>query len=285
MGIITAPAAATVAAGMSPVLASQGGPNFATGPAAGTVLPLLQTTLVIDNDGIDADPSASAAGGTATAQGSALNVNLLHPHAGLAGMHGYAGEADTFDDANLDWTRAGYWSTGGVWDYHEDEIRHRGVFVTGYETPAAAMPTIGTATYSGKAQGSVFYPATASSGALLCNCGEVGVSGTATFTADFANRTLVGALTNMWAGGDPWNDDPNGGSWNNVAFSSTIVGSGFSGTASVTSAPSGLYSLGPSATGTVEGRFFGPGAEEAGAVWTLFDGTRSAIGTLTGSRN
>jgi hypothetical protein len=42
--------------------------------------------------------------------------------------------------------------------------------------------------------------------------------------------------------------------------------------------------LGPNATGTLEGKFFGPAAQEAGAVWTLFDGTRAAIGTLTGKR-
>ena len=37
-------------------------------------------------------------------------------------------------------------------------------------------------------------------------------------------------------------------------------------------------------TGTVEGKFFGLRAEEGGAVWTLFDGMKSAIGTLTGKR-
>jgi hypothetical protein len=51
---------------MTPVLASPGGANFTTGPATGTVFPLLQTTLVIDNHGIAADPAANAAGGTAT---------------------------------------------------------------------------------------------------------------------------------------------------------------------------------------------------------------------------
>lgn len=284
-GIITAPAAGTVAAGMSPVVASQGGPNFTSGTASGTVFPLLQTTLVIDSGGIDADPEANAAGGTATVQGSELSVNLLHTHAGLAGTHGFAGDVQAWGDPNLDWTRAGYWSTGGVWDYHESPLTHRGVFVTGYETSAGAMPTTGTATYSGSAQGSVFYPATDSSGAIACNCGEVLIGGKASFTADFGARTLAGSLTEMWAGGDPWFDDPDGGSWNDVAFSSTIAGNGFSGTASVTSAPGGLYSLGAGATGTVEGRFFGPAAQEAGAVWTLFDGTKSAIGTLTVKRN
>jgi hypothetical protein len=42
--------------------------------------------------------------------------------------------------------------------------------------------------------------------------------------------------------------------------------------------------MGLNATGTLEGRFFGPSAQEAGAVWTLFDGTNAAIGTLGGRR-
>jgi hypothetical protein len=43
--------------------------------------------------------------------------------------------------------------------------------------------------------------------------------------------------------------------------------------------------MGSGATGTVEGRFFGPAGQEAGAVWTLFDGTKSAIGILTVKQN
>ena len=77
----------------------------------------------------------------------------------------------------------------------------------------------------------------------------------------------------MAAGGAPWN---------NVAFNSTITGNGFSGTTSVTSSPAGPASLSAGATGTIEGKFFGPAAQEAGAVWTLFDGVKAAIGTLTG---
>jgi hypothetical protein len=75
-----------------------------------------------------------------------------------------------------------------------------------------------------------------------------------------------------------------GAPWNNVAFNSTITGSAFSGTTSVTSAPGSAGSLGAGATGTLEGHFFGPTAQEAGAVWTLFDGTKAAIGTLTGKQ-
>ena len=268
---------------MSPVLATQSGPNFTTGPAPGTVFPLLQTTLVVDHDGIDADPEANAAGGTATVQGASLSVNLLHTHAGLPGVHGFAGEPQMWDDSNLDWTRAGYWSTGGVWDYFEGPLTHRGVFVTGYQTPAGAMPATGTATYSGLARGSVYYPALGS-GQLLCKCGETFVEGNASFTANFGTRNLSGSLTNMTVA-HPWDDTAPRVPWMDVGFSSTITGNGFSGTTWVTAAGNSHVPLGLNATGTIEGRFFGPAAQEAGAVWTLFDGTNSAIGTLTGRRN
>jgi hypothetical protein len=49
-------------------------------------------------------------------------------------------------------------------------------------------------------------------------------------------------------------------------------------------APGGSSTMVGTGTGTIEGKFFGPSAQEAGAVWTLFDGTRAAIGTLSGKR-
>jgi hypothetical protein len=269
---------------MSPVLASPGGPNFTTGPAAGTVFPLLQTTLVIENDGIDADPEANAAGGTATIDGGVLNVDLLHTHAGLPGTHGFAGPPDWSGDPNLDWTRVGYWSTGGVWDYFEGPLTHRGVFVIGYETPAGAMPTTGTAAYSGLAQGSIYYPAVGSSGAIACKCGETFVSGNAAFTANFGSRILTGSLTNMTVE-HPWDEGAPRVAWMDVAFTSSIAGNGFGGTTWVTATGNSHVTFGANATGTLQGKFFGPTAQEAGAVWTLFDGTNSAIGTLTGRRN
>ena len=124
----------------------------------------------------------------------------------------------------------------------------------------------------------------ASSGALICACEEIDLLGDASFTADFGARTVNGSFTNVWAGmsgawqgGEPVH-------WNDVAFNSTISGNAFGGVTAVTSAPPGSLSLSAGAAGTIEGRFFGPSAQEAGAVWTLFDGTRAAIGTLSGSR-
>lgn len=264
---IAAPARATTGTAAGPAMhASAGGPNFTTGAVVGTKFPLLQTALVLDA-AIKPDTAINSAGGTATVTADGLSINI-------AGN----GEVPSFSDPNLDWTRAGWWAlSAGAWDYGGGDLR--GVFVAGYETPASQMPPTGTAKYIGGAMGSMFAPGSSSNG-LPCNCTEVSLSGTATFTADFGARTLNGTLTDMVV---PVGWDFDTVPWNDVAFTSTILGNSFSGTTRVTSAPPGAMGL--NATGTLEGKFFGPSAQEAGAVWTLFDGTKAAIGTLTGKQD
>lgn len=269
MGTISAPARATAAVGSAPVSASSGGANFASGPTSGTVFPLLQTTLVIDQNSMAADAAASAAGGTAAVENGKLSIDTRHTHPGLSGTHGFIGEPSLSGADNLDWTRVGVWGTGGPWDYFESPLRHRGAFVAGYETPAAGLPTSGTARYTGTVGGSVYVPAPG-------GFDEASLVGDASFTADFGLRSVAGALTGMKAGGSA--------AWNDVTFTSAIAGNGFSGNTAVTTAPTGSWSLAGNATGTIEGKFFGPAAQEAGAVWTLFDGTKAAIGTLSGKR-
>lgn len=270
LAVISAPARGSTGAGLIPIFATVGGPNFTT-PLAGQVLPMLQTTVVLDATSIKPDASLNSAGGIVTASPNSISIEI--------GV--FSAQPDASGYSDLDWTRVGYWSTGDIWDYWEDVVRHRGVFVAGYETPGSAMPTSGSATYSGNASGSVFYPVAQGSGAGPCNCDETYVSGTGTLTANFGTRVLAGSLTGMMTqrpgddGRVPWND---------IAFTGTITGNGFSGDSRVTTSPSGYASLGSGATGTLEGKFFGPHAEEAGAVWTLFDGTNAAIGTLTGKR-
>ncbi len=52
----------------------------------------------------------------------------------------------------------------------------------------------------------------------------------------------------------------------------------FNGSTAVTSAPPGPFSLNASASGSINGAFYGPAAQNLGAIWTLSDGTTSAIG-------
>lgn len=258
--VIFAPARASVGPGTAPVLANSATPNFTTGPAPGTVFPLLQTALSLGNDRVEPATAINAAGGTATVSSGQFAIQIADGSYFTPDFH-----------SNLDWTSVGYWSEGGAWDCLPCG---RGVFVAGYETPAGSMPTTGSATYTGVARGSVFYPSVSGSGATPAGSEEVVLGGgTASFTANFGTRSLAGSVTGLTANGVPWNS---------FSFTSTIAGNAFSGSTAVTSSPTGVASLAGNATGTLEGRFFGPSAQEAGAVWTLFDGTRAAIGTLSG---
>jgi hypothetical protein len=140
--------------------------------------------------------------------------------------------------------------------------------VFGYETPASAIPRTGTAQFSGWASGSVFKGT--DSGAY--------VEGRANVSVDFTSGQVGGAFTNMKIGSSqPWND---------VSLSGSIASgtNKFSGTTAVTSAPNNGFSLTGSATGRFDGGFYGPGAEQLGAVWTLTDGSGSAVGGVVGSR-
>ena len=257
-----APERARIGGGPSSVFAAVGGPNFTTGPAPGTAFPMLQTAMMQNGILYQADPVTNAAGGTATVQGSQVAISIPD-----ASANPWSGHAD------LDWTRVGYWMVPTDWNVRPNGD---GAFVIGYETPAASVPTTGRATFNGRAEGAVL-----NAGTDRASIGLTG--GTATFTADFGARTVSGTVTGMVArdavGGIPTGMLP---AWNDFSFNSRITANAFSGDTRVTSTPGGITSLAGNATGTIEGRFFGPSAQEAGAVWTLFDGTKSAIGTLSG---
>lgn len=257
------PLRATVGAGPAPVFATAGGPNFTTGLVAGTVFPMLQIAMTQNGTYYVSDSATNAAGGRATFNGGQLSVSI--PDSNPKPWSGY-------DD--LDWTRAGRWIVSTDWN---TVTNGQGAFIIGFETPGQAMPLSGTATFSGRAEGTVF---NSSNDRLAIDL----TGGTALLTADFAALTLNGTVTGLSAR-DAVNGIPTGAPvpWNDFSFTSTITANSFSGNTLVTSAPGGITSLTGSAAGTIEGKFFGPAAQEAGAVWTLYDGTgAAAIGTLTG---
>jgi hypothetical protein len=113
---------------------------------------------------------------------------------------------------------------------------------------------------------------------------EIGaLSGNAHVSVDFASTAVTGSLTGMTvtdAGSSartPWND---------VTFSGNFRGATFNGTAATGSAPAGAgaYGLSGAATGRFDGEFYGPTAQEVGAVWSLHestaDGGKSALGVF-----
>lgn len=146
-------------------------------------------------------------------------------------------------------------------------------FVFGYETPAAGMPNVGQATFTGSSQAKVFLPI---SGATIQ---YVNVTGNATFSVNFASGNIAGSFTGMqYTPTAPSSALP----WNDVSVSGAIASGTnmFKGTTSVTSSPANSFSLKPSATGNLTGAFYGPTGNNLGAVWTLSDGNASAIGAV-----
>jgi len=235
-----------------------------------TVFPLLQTVQVADNGTLRPSLNAMSGGATLTLDRSAsratFNIadgalevsNVVLTKTPTTVYHETSGSTVIrLDFDALDWTAFGSWSV-----YPDRNPNgHYSEFVTGFQTPGTAVPTSGSATYDGVATGNGGY-----------------LSGTAKLQTDFGARTVTGTLTDMRAG--DW--DSGYLPWNTVSLSASFASgqSRFSGTTAVTSAPGNDRSLGAGAVGTVLGSFFGPNAQEVGAVWTLFDGTRSAVGTI-----
>lgn len=254
---ISAPRRATTQGAVVPVLAAPGTPSFSTGPTPGTEFPMLQTVVAID------ETKTIANGGTYKGSIGPIAVEASE-YSRTVRADGSL--SDVSPSPNLDWTNFGRWSDTYPGDWNSTNGGRRdGVFVLGYATPVAAVPTGGTANYGGTAAGSVYLPT-----------GGLPLSGSASLVADFGTATVTGTLTGMTAASAPWND---------IRFSSSIVGNSFSGNAQVTSAPGGTASLGLGGTGTIQGLFFGPLANEIGAVWTLFDGANAAIGTIGARRS
>ena len=247
--------------------ATSDGPSFANPQAA--IFPLLFTGYQVSASGL-----VPIAGGGATLTltlgappGANQNPNAVSwrinvPSAGVTSngfeSAGLFGNLDSPIQA-LDYVAFGSWQWGLA---EPGDVGH---FVFGYETPPASMPVSGTAVFSGVWEGELFTP----KAGQPVQARDVG--GNAAFSVDFLSGKISGTLTSVTSGGSyggelqPWND---------VSVSAAIsAGSNrFSGT---TAAPSS-----PSAAGTIAGAFYGPAAQQLGAVWTLGDGTSSAIGTV-----
>jgi hypothetical protein len=196
-------------------------------------------------------------------QDQALGVSDVTLHSTAAGLYEAdlgGGEKVTLNIADPS-TSGLSWSTFGVWNVAmADGTSTQAAFIAGYKTIDSDVPKTGYAAYFGKVAGEVIHP-----GSTLA------LTGDATLSADFSSGTITGDLANMMAGSQPWNS---------VSLIATISGASFDGTAAASSAPINAASLSASATGTVNGIFFGPHGEEIGAVWSLSDGVGTAIGTI-----
>jgi hypothetical protein len=264
---------------VAPQLASPAGASFDS--AVNATFPLLFTGLQASPGGLV--PFAPGQGATITvnapsvaSQGGAVSWQLSIPAANVndAGWE-MVSLRNNMDSPiqELSYVAFGEWNKIVQGSPTQETFTH---FIFGYETPAASMPASGMAAFTGNAQGQVFLPMNGQ------DIQSVWLGGNASFSVDFASGKISGAFTGL-----SYYDAANMRQpWNDVSVSAAIVASSnrFGGTTAVTSSPASSFSLKPSATGSINGAFFCPAAQQLGAVWTLSDGTSSALGSVTAGR-
>ncbi|MBV9510414.1 MAG: transferrin-binding protein-like solute binding protein, partial [Caulobacteraceae bacterium] len=304
VGVFGAPSPFVVSAFSSPATlgaspaglqqAFQVGPSFtaASGdePAAGTVFPLLQSALAVTQSGIAPDTATDTAGGTATVVslgGPGNTFELKLPSLGVDANVTTGAASDVAAGGGYlsiaDLTPGGFgalgYATMDEWvlkDAADANVTNAGLFIAGYQTPQVNMPGSGTAQYSqtGGVTGELFIPG---GPGPYGRASQLTLTGDVTLNAAFASGSISGSLTNMQA-----TAAGSATPWNNVTISASITGAAFSGTTSTPSTLPNPDALGPGATGSISGAFFGPTADEVAAVWTLSNtgGGKSAVGVL-----
>ena len=154
---------------------------------------------------------------------------------------------------------SGYWQRVTTSGDHADFTFD--AFSYGVKTPDAAIPRVGTALYSIDLVGALGFGI------------PVALSGSGTMQLDFGSGVLIASGTIKQI---------------SIENGSTIGGpSAFLGTGRVSTSTnlfngSFSYEVG---TGTMQGRFYGPAADEVGAVFaTTYPDGRAAVGTITGRK-
>ncbi len=246
--------------------------------AAGSVLPLLQSVIKVDSNGWSIDSATNSAGASLTHDKN--NIPGLTLSAPSVGINGRPVANDTTALLNLSNGIPGtvamvatpwpYFASGEwfAWNGTQGTLSE---FVTGLQT--ASMPVTGTASYSSKG-GVQGYALKSNNVAVL--------TGDASLTANFSTAKVSGTLTNM----NSVDTNRASAAWNDVSLSGNIASgsANFTGTTTTTSAPGTAFAVKAGATGTVNGNFYGPNAEDVGAVWTIGDGATTAFGTVGGTQ-
>jgi hypothetical protein len=262
-------------------------------PPNGTPFALLQSAYAFGVTSSGADTTTDAQGATLTfvnnpGPGLPPTYALSVPGLGLNNVPVTAttlsgGAASLF---NLDYAYFGTWDLDSTADaFLPNEIS---AVIGGYQTPLSGMPTSGQATYAGTMVGFVAAPE-ATAGSYSAHP----IGGTAAMSVDFASGALTGAVTvaNVYLG------SPTGigvHAWNDMQLNGTISGAAFTGTATAL-APGTLasnnignpaYLLPTGSTGPLTGKFFGPNAENAAAVWSVSSASSGvAVGAIGVARS
>lgn len=294
-GAIGVPAPASFGPAPAPAqLATSGSPKFlvpnfsGSGPTfpSNVTFPALSTSLEFTSTGLSpVTPNQGATVTVVSMSGFSRTLQLVVPSVNVNTTI-LQDNADLNPDegvtVNLSYVALGTWGTGTSerrpWEapaWQKDITQ----FAFGYETPSAAMPTGGTATFIGSAYANVFTSDSTIIAAIIL--------GGASFSVNFSSGNIGGVLNNwQQASFTSPTANPSFLPWNDISINASIAAgtSRFSGTTAVTSNPGTTSSLSSSATGHIVGGFYGPGAEEIGAVWSLSDGTSSALGGVMGAR-
>lgn len=247
-----------------------------------TSFPLFQTAIDGTFGGDSATTNAGAnltvqpaGSSTLTVNNPALNVSGISTTAFPGVQVGTYSVAAEVQSGNLDYTRFGYWlryqATEGLWQ--------ASAFSGGFLAPSGAIPSSGSATYAGTASG--IYNDQAP-----CNCSNAFVSrftGNVNLTANFGQSTIDGSIKNIIMtsiGQTP-------GVMNDIGFSATIDRQAnlFAGNASVLTTPGGAWAFSNAASGRVDGRFYGPTAQEIGAIFQLTEGVKRLVGSFGAKGN
>jgi hypothetical protein len=136
-----------------------------------------------------------------------------------------------------------------------------GVIASGQDTPVGAIPTSGTATYTG-----------ATTGFLVTNStsAETRIRGNASVTANFGTSTVTSAFNIPGQFAFTGNANMVGGT------------NTYSGTTTTTSIANSA--LPAALSGDLRGAFYGPAAQETAGTWTLKGGQAQAIGSFGAKR-
>jgi len=164
--------------------------------------------------------------------------------------------------------------TWGVWSMDEGTVPEQTIYrsspwIAGSLTPDNFLqsPINATATFNGTVIGQMFSSADMATGALES------IYGTTTLTANFDARTLTGTFDNLYR-----SDSTFGGSlWIPTANVDAHWGTGITGNP-INSITGTIDDGDGGHSGTVNGAFFGPHAEEVGGNWTLSSDTDQAGG-------
>ena len=258
-----------------------------------TLFPLLESVVSVAPGSVAAGTSTMSEGASMTYSSPGSTYQLDIGDSGPGGIHaqlspspsgsGTVFQADlggggtAFLDIVNPATSNLSWTSYGFWDVHAAATYTNTAFATGYVTPDSAVPTSGTAIFRGSVIGEAFHPDASG----IDGVDFYQLSGDATLRADFSTASITGDLTNMITRGFEGDTAP----WNSVSLTGSIAGARFSGLSTVTTVPGNSGSLSGAATGTFSGMLYGPTAGELGAVWTLYDGTSSAVGSMGATTN